>query len=271
MGQVLALRVTLCGGRPALRPGCGETSPSPRVRSSGLWGATLWCDGRPIVSLRRIAQPPQRPPPAPAGAVLPSIIAEVPLFQTSISLYEAYCSWGMVTYIAVVAYLGLVVTVVLAHCIYARQRGQLSSWLVESFASIGVAVVPAFRASFHFHHWLLGWIVAVLARHPPWWSELTQALALGVYVNGIAIYGRDPVLGCEAVVFRATSTYCPMVDIITGGSQGGGGGAFPESNSSFAGGGNSSSGSDDAVIVGGDKGGSFDSVNWWNCSSSPYT
>mmetsp|Transcript_10913 Transcript_10913/g.31323 ORF Transcript_10913/g.31323 Transcript_10913/m.31323 type:complete len:227 (+) Transcript_10913:452-1132(+) len=144
MGQVLALRVTLCGGRPALRPGCGETSPSPRVRSSGLWGATLWCDGRPIVSLRRIAQPPQRPPPAPAGAVLPSIIAEVPLFQTSISLYEAYCSWGMVTYIAVVAYLGLVVTVVLAHCIYARQRGQLSSWLVESFASMSSPLALSF-------------------------------------------------------------------------------------------------------------------------------
>ena len=39
-----------------------------------------------------------------------------------------------------------------------------------------------------------------------------MAWCLGMYVNGIAVYGRDPVLTCEYAYFLTVDLNCPYAD-----------------------------------------------------------
>ena len=58
-------------------------------------------------------------------------------------------------------------------------------------------------------------LAAALPRYAPWWSRATQAWFIGGYLNGIAVYGRDPVLACADVYFRAwgiSETPCFFAD-----------------------------------------------------------
>lgn len=81
-------------------------------------------------------------------------------------------------------------------------------WAVETLTASAILLAPLGRPAFHLHHWLIGWLVALVARHPPWWSDATQAVAIGVYLNGIVVYGRDPLLGCDAVFFAVGGSGC---------------------------------------------------------------
>ena len=41
---------------------------------------------------------------------------------------------------------------------------------------------------------------------------MIMAWCRGMYINGIAVYGRDPVLTCEYAYFLTTDLECPYVD-----------------------------------------------------------
>eukprot|EP00536_Pseudo-nitzschia_multiseries_P015742 jgi/Psemu1/292184/fgenesh1_pg.942_\ len=43
------------------------------------------------------------------------------------------------------------------------------------------------------------------------WSQLAMAWCWGMYVNGIAVYGRDPVLTCEYSYFLTIDNRCPYI------------------------------------------------------------
>ena len=43
------------------------------------------------------------------------------------------------------------------------------------------------------------------------WSQLAMAWCWGMYVNGIAVYGRDPVLTCEYAYFLTLDNRCPYI------------------------------------------------------------
>ena len=43
------------------------------------------------------------------------------------------------------------------------------------------------------------------------WSRLAMAWCWGMYVNGIAVYGRDPVLTCEYAYFLTLDNRCPYI------------------------------------------------------------
>lgn len=40
------------------------------------------------------------------------------------------------------------------------------------------------------------------------WSFALQAFILGIYLNGIAVWGRDDILTCEAHNYRAEADSC---------------------------------------------------------------
>jgi hypothetical protein len=42
-----------------------------------------------------------------------------------------------------------------------------------------------------------------------WWSRATMAYFFGMYINGIAVYGRDPLLTCEYARFVSKDQGCP--------------------------------------------------------------
>lgn len=48
--------------------------------------------------------------------------------------------------------------------------------------------------TFHLHHYYYAWILGILFNRQDRWSEIPMAFCWGVYCNGIATYGRDPVV-----------------------------------------------------------------------------
>ena len=43
-------------------------------------------------------------------------------------------------------------------------------------------------------------------------SLMLQFFMWGVYINGIAVYGRDGLLGCEEIEYRAKDLHCSYHD-----------------------------------------------------------
>jgi hypothetical protein len=62
---------------------------------------------------------------------------------------------------------------------------------------------------FHFHHWFAGWLLGMHCNVDVWWSRAAMAWCWGMYINGIAVYGRDPVLTCEYAYFLTVDLNCP--------------------------------------------------------------
>jgi hypothetical protein len=54
-----------------------------------------------------------------------------------------------------------------------------------------------------------GWLFGMHANIDTWWSRATMAYFFGMYVNGIAVYGRDPLLTCEYARFVSEDQRCP--------------------------------------------------------------
>jgi hypothetical protein len=61
---------------------------------------------------------------------------------------------------------------------------------------------------FHFHHWFAAWLVGMHFNQKYWWSYTVLALCFGVYVNGIAGYGRDSLLGCQMAYYNSKQQKC---------------------------------------------------------------
>lgn len=63
-----------------------------------------------------------------------------------------------------------------------------------------ISIVTAFvlvkvdHDSFHLHHYYYAWTMGMFFNRSDWWSELSMAFCWGIYCNGIATYGRDPVV-----------------------------------------------------------------------------
>ena len=75
-----------------------------------------------------------------------------------------------------------------------------------------IFVLPVCRnSSFHVHHWYWSWLVGMHANHDAWWSTAAGAFLWGGYINGIAAWGRDDVLGCERSLYAAVDQRCPFV------------------------------------------------------------
>ena len=75
-----------------------------------------------------------------------------------------------------------------------------------------IFVLPVCRnSSFHVHHWYWSWLVGMHANHDAWWSQAAGAFLWGGYINGIAAWGRDDVLGCERSLYAAVDQRCPFV------------------------------------------------------------
>jgi len=45
-----------------------------------------------------------------------------------------------------------------------------------------------------------------------WWSKLAMAAAWGQYINGIAVYGRDPIFACSHAYFSIRGNGCNVMD-----------------------------------------------------------
>eukprot|EP00536_Pseudo-nitzschia_multiseries_P015740 jgi/Psemu1/43619/gm1.43619_g len=204
----------------------------------------------------------------------------VPWMQHSVTLYEMHCVWPWQLWLFAVAVAGMSVGVALAHVAVAHQRGvgwiRLGEWL----ACLVVFVAPvATSPYFHFHHWFAGWLLGMHANwHDKWWSRATMAYCWGMYVNGIAVYGRDPLLTCDYARFLLEDQNCPLFRTET--PEGSSSSSSSSSNSSsksflsflaaevFAWSGFGNNNNNNYYYNYNDGG--FQPSDWRNCSSSGY-
>jgi hypothetical protein len=142
---------------------------------------------------------------AACNAFLMSVLNEIPALQHSFSLFEMHCRWTFGTWAILGCFACVSGRVLLLHYRFlASQPALLRRALVQLLAMFILFWGPHLTdGDFHIHHWFYSWFVACQCSFTPWWSRATQAWFLGGYLNGIAIYGRDPILVCEAAFYRA--------------------------------------------------------------------
>jgi len=124
-----------------------------------------------------------------------------------------HCWWPWELWIFGVAVVFLGTLLVLLHIHQLWKQDRLVVKIVEIVVSLGLFVFPqCTNPSFHFHHWFAGWLLGMHANLDTWWSRATMAWCWGQYINGIAVYGRDPTLTCAYGYFVGVDQGCSFLD-----------------------------------------------------------
>lgn len=137
--------------------------------------------------------------------------------QHSITAYELKCEWTWQMYLLVAGgCLPLLGGLLVAHCREVSRKGTSLRTLTEFVSSAIVFLLPYCLLSdgrfFHLHHWYYAWFLGMHCNlHGKWWSELARYVLWGIYVNGVAIFGRDPVLTCSLTLYQSQSQECPYL------------------------------------------------------------
>ena len=130
----------------------------------------------------------------------------------SLSMYEIMCDWPVILFIYAFALLAIALVLVVAHIRSHWHRGVLISRLMEGAALFCIFMLPYFsNDNFHLHHWYGMWWLGMQSNAPEWWSRSFMAYCLGSYINGIAVWGRDPILGCNYAFYLSTNMECSFM------------------------------------------------------------
>lgn len=132
----------------------------------------------------------------------------------SVTMYEMHCVWPWQLWALVALLIPLFASVVIAHVVRAHQEGVFAIKVIELSLCVGFFLSPIVPSPyFHFHHWFAGWFFGMHANlYDVWWSRMTMAYFWGMYINGIAVYGRDPMLTCEYARFVTVDQSCPAMN-----------------------------------------------------------
>lgn len=179
---------------------------------------TLFCIGRmgtdspmPVDSVAFLAL-------ACLGALYPSVVSVFDFAQHSMSLYTVLCVWPPLTWVMACVIVSVILFFAALHLrfICTLARSEQVRLLAEVIFVVLVFVVPfAIEPGFHAHHWYVSWLLALVCRFPRIWSRSAQAFLLGGYINGIAVWGRDPMLACQAAYDFASHGKCPWLQECT--------------------------------------------------------
>lgn len=138
--------------------------------------------------------------------------------QKSITPYQIKCEWTWHMYLLVMGgCLPLLGGLLVAHSLEVRKRGIHRRAVAEFVLSVVFFLLPSTLLSedgrfFHVHHWYYAWFLGMHCNlHGKWWSELAMSILWGIYVNGVAIYGRDPIMTCSMSLYRSQSQECPYL------------------------------------------------------------
>ena len=155
------------------------------------------------------------------GCLYPSWSSTFRFLQHSFSMYEIMCrwSWQLFVYAFVVSIIGS--SIIVLHIQEFHRQGILVSRLMEVGIVLTLFLIPyAGNASFHFHHWYAAWMIGMHANVSTWWSIATLTFMWGTYINGIAVYGRDPILSCAYSFYVSTNIHCDYMSCYTNDDNG---------------------------------------------------
>jgi len=150
------------------------------------------------------------------GCFSPSIMNTFRFLQHSVSAYEIACRWPWQLFIYVVVVIVASSAIIWLHLAVFYRQGILLSRLIELSLCIAAFILPfAGNASFHLHHWYASWVLGMHANAKKWWSISTLAFLWGSYVNGVAVYGRDPLLTCAYSFYLSANINCDYMSCYT--------------------------------------------------------
>lgn len=130
--------------------------------------------------------------------------------QNSVSLYAMHCVWPWQLWVFVAVLLPTIGVVAVLHVKKALDKNLLLVKLVEVVLCVFFFFAPLVPSSyFHFHHWFAGFLLGMHCNFDVWWSRAAMAYCWGMYINGIGVYGRDPVLTCQYAYFLSIDQSCP--------------------------------------------------------------
>lgn len=141
-----------------------------------------------------------------------SYLTEISFLQHSATLYQMHCLWPWQLWVFVACVAPLVIWIALYHVHLAFRQGVLVQKCVEMFC-INLFLLGPFIGSgyLHLHHWFAGLLLGMHLNFDTRVSRIAMAWCWGSYINGIAVYGRDPVLTCAYALFMAKTQRCPFV------------------------------------------------------------
>mmetsp|Transcript_24514 Transcript_24514/g.51160 ORF Transcript_24514/g.51160 Transcript_24514/m.51160 type:complete len:316 (-) Transcript_24514:34-981(-) len=132
--------------------------------------------------------------------------------QHTLTLYSINCEWGTRLFILAGTVATVIVGIVVKHVIDAKRKGILKGRMLEIVVTFCCFLLPGLTTpSFHLHHWLEAWFLALHCNQPQRYSVYTQSFLLGGYLNGITAWGRGKVVGCQEVYFENAINYCDLV------------------------------------------------------------
>ncbi|CAB9516513.1 expressed unknown protein [Seminavis robusta] len=156
-----------------------------------------------------------------------STLPHVSWLRHSVTLYELHCTWPWQLWIFVVALcVPVCAGVVILHLRHAQLQEDLTRKTFEVMLTMILFLVPQMlHTNFEFHHWFAGLLCGMHANYDVWWSQLAMAWCWGQYVNGIAVWGRDPPLKCSYASYITKRQGCcrhhrPLEDTVFGVADG---------------------------------------------------
>jgi hypothetical protein len=136
--------------------------------------------------------------------------------QHSVTRADMACGWTWQMWtLATLGVLPLLLILGGAHVLASIQRGIAMRKGIEALATIAVFLLPyvfSGSAFFHLHHWYYGWLVAMHCNIDVWWSRLARSVFFGLYINGVAIFGRDPIMTCAVTLYQSQNQACPYIE-----------------------------------------------------------
>ena len=147
-----------------------------------------------------------------AASLYVSLANEASWYQHSFTLYEIHCTWPWQLFVFVSIVVPLSVIVLLKHVQFSIQTRVVGLKLIEMSISILLFLAPQVsHSNFHLHHWYIGWLIGMHCNFDTWWSRAAMAWCWGLYINGISVYGRDPLQTCEYAFYISKDTRCSFL------------------------------------------------------------
>jgi len=142
-----------------------------------------------------------------------SWITNFRFLQHSVTLYEIKCVWPWQLFVYAIGTFFTVCIIIFLHIRDAIRECTVFINVIELILTTIIFLLPNISSpSLHLHHWYVMWLVGMHCNRDRVWSRIAQAICWGSYINGLAVYGRDPILGCEYSLFMSYSGGCKYLD-----------------------------------------------------------
>ncbi|GMH97759.1 hypothetical protein TrST_g12643 [Triparma strigata] len=126
------------------------------------------------------------------GACIWELLGKNPELSQNLSDFTKYTA---LTYVVFISFIFFVLLILVLHLYKMHNDKILPSRTIEMVLILSLTLGPLIgNPNFHLHHWTWAWLGCLVFNLRYSWSWAMQGFMMGMYVNGIGIWGRDSVL-----------------------------------------------------------------------------